>query len=90
MLIWTLGLVTAAWLVLAKRYRDPGHRAAAAAALRDRKGLALGGAVAAVLILLTAISAEGDLLGYLPVLGLGALIAAAVGRASLRRRSSHD
>ncbi|WP_299954701.1 hypothetical protein [uncultured Modestobacter sp.] len=90
MMAWSIGLVAAGMVVLAKKYQDPEHRAAAAAPFRDRKGLVIGGAVAAVLVLLTAVQGEGDLLGYLPVLTLGALVAALVGRASLRQRPSND
>ncbi|MGY1856573.1 hypothetical protein [Modestobacter sp. SYSU DS0290] len=72
-------------VTLAIRYRDPEHRAAAAAPFRSRTALAVGGSLVVVLAGISVINGERDVVAYLPLLALGALVAALVGRAANRR-----
>ncbi|MGY1844762.1 hypothetical protein [Modestobacter sp. SYSU DS0875] len=83
-------LVSAAAVTLAIRYRDPEHRAAAAAPFRNKTALAVGGSVVVVLAGIEVVRGERDVVGYLPMLALGALAAALVGRADVQRRSAGD
>ena len=75
-------LATAAAVTLAVRYRRPEHRAAAAAPLRSKTALAVGGGLVVVLAGIEAVAGERDVVAFLPALAMGALVTALIGRAT--------
>ena len=81
-------LVTAAAVTLAVKYRQPEHRAAAAAPFRSKTALAVGGSLVVVLAGIEVVAGERDVVAYLPVLAVGALVTALVGRATDRRATA--